>query len=399
MSRIILLIAGIAVLAACARYSGGESAGKRAERLNASKAEARSLVDAGQWEKAVAVLEPLCKEATGDEQLFVMLGESYNAVGRTADAVAAFESAIRLAYRDYYAHLKLANLLMETGRTGRALTEYELAAQFGEMDPVTRHNYGLALHEMGRPDRALEEWKAAYRIESDNPRYAEAVGIGLTRQNPAEAVTWFEKAGELGAGGASYHNNFGLALQRSGDRRRTASEFAEAVRVAPGDEEYRFNLAAAYMNMGAFREAITEWDTLIVQFGERWSYTVYRGRALLELGRYAEAIAAAEPILAEYDSGDLAAAGDRLDRTPPDRGEALEVLAMSYRGQGDLQRALGLIRDAVEAGPSNVSFLNNYGVILAESGSIDLAKSQWKRVLEIDADNAAARKNLSAMEP
>ncbi len=399
MSRIILLIAGIAVLAACARYSGGESAGKRADRLNASKAEARSLVDAGEWEKAVAVLEPLCKEATGDEQLFVMLGESYYAVGRTADAVAAFESAIRLAYRDYYAHLKLANLLMETGRTGRALTEYELAAQFGEMDPVARHNYGLALHEMGRPDRALAEWKAAYRIESDNPRYAEAVGIGLTRKNPAEAVTWFEKAGELGAGGASYHNNVGLALHRSGDRRRTASEFAEAVRVAPGDEEYRFNLAAAYMNMGAFREAITEWDTLIVQFGERWSYTVYRGRALLELGRYAEAIAAAEPILAEYDSGDLAAAGNRLDRTPPDRGEALEVLAMSYRGQGDLQRALGLIRDAVEAGPSNVSFLNNYGVILAESGSIDLAKSQWKKVLEIDADNAAARKNLSAMEP
>ena len=37
MIRIILLIAGIAVLAACARYSGGESAGKRAERLNASR--------------------------------------------------------------------------------------------------------------------------------------------------------------------------------------------------------------------------------------------------------------------------------------------------------------------------------------------------------------------------
>lgn len=399
MSRIIILIVGIAVLAACARYSGGESAGKRAERLNASKAEARSLAGAEQWEKAIAVLEPLSEEATGDEQVFVMLGESYSAVGRTADAVAAFESAIRLAYRDYYAHLKLANLLMETGRTGRALTEYELAAQFGDMDPVTRYNYGLALHEMGRLDRALEEWKAAYSLESDNPLYAEAVGIGLTPRNPAEAVTWFEKAGELGAGGASFHNNFGLALQRSGDRRRTASEYAEAVKAEPENEEYRFNLAAAYMNMGAFREAITEWDSLIAQFGERWSYTVYRGRALLELGRYAEAIAAVEPILAEHDSGDLAGSGDRLDRTPPDRGEALEVLAMSYRGQRDLRRALELIRSAVEAGPSNVSFLNNYGVILAESGSIDLAKSQWKKVLEIDADNATARKNLSAMEP
>jgi Tfp pilus assembly protein PilF len=106
-----------------------------------------------------------------------------------------------------------------------------------------------------------------------------------------------------------------------------------------------------------------------------------------------------EPILAEYDSGDLAGAGDRLDRTPPEREEALEVLAMSYRGEGDLPRALELIRAAVEGEPANVSFLNNYGVLLAESGSINLAKSQWKKVLEIDADNAAARKNLSAMEP
>ncbi len=342
---------------------------------------------------------PLSEEASGDNQVFVMLGESYQAVDRYAEAIAAYETAIRLVYDDFHAHLKLANLLMETGKKGRALTEYELAARFGDVDPVTRYDFGLALHQMGRHTRALEEWKAAYQLQSGNSKYAEAVGIGLTETRPEEAVPYFQKAEDLGADGAGFYNNFGLALQRAGDRRRAAVRFKDAVVRAPGEESYRYNLAAAYMNMDAYPEAIAEWDTLIAGFGSRWSYVVYRGRALLERARYPEAITSVESIVAEYESGALAKDGDRLDRTPPRHGEALEILAMSHRGTGDSSRALEYIRRAVDLEPSNVSYLNNYGVMLAESGSIDEAKSLWKKVLEIDADNAAARRNLSATEP
>jgi tetratricopeptide (TPR) repeat protein len=152
------------------------------------------------------------------------------------------------------------------------------------------------------------------------------------------------------------------------------------------------------MNMSAYMEAISQWDTLAAEFGARWSYGVYRGRALMERGRYADAIESVETIVVEYESGTLADDGDRLDRTPPNLGEGLEVLAMACRGTGDLGRALEYIRRAVALEPANVSFLNNYGVLLAESGNIDGAKSQWNKVLSIDPDNAAVRKNLSAIE-
>jgi tetratricopeptide (TPR) repeat protein len=394
-----VLIAGVCALCACSRYSRDSSAEARAERLNAAKTQARALVDDGRFDEAIEILVPLGEEASGDHQVFVMLGESYQGVGRDEDAIGAYEKAIRLAYNDYHAHLKLANLLMETGKTGRALTEYELAASLGEADPVTHYDFGLALHETGRHNRALEEWLTAYQLQGDDPKYAEAVGIGLTETRPGEAVSYFEKARDLGADGAGFYNNFGLALQRSGDQRLAAARFNEAVKRDPRSEGYRFNLAAAYMNMGAFRDALAQWDTLSAHYGRRWSYVVYRGRALLQLGRFEEAIESVSEIVEEYESGSLANDGDRLDRTPPRHGEALEILAMSYRGVGDLPTALEYIRRAVELEPSNVSFLNNYGVMLAESGSIDRAISLWHRVLEIDADNAAARRNLSAMEP
>jgi tetratricopeptide (TPR) repeat protein len=393
------LLAGICLLCACSQYGDESSAAERAERLNAAKAQARELVDGARYDDAVAVLEPLSEEASGDHQVFVMLGEAYKGVGRNQDAIGAYETAMRLNYNDQYAHLKLANLLMEMGKTGRALTEFELAAKFGDFDAVTHYDFGLALHQMGRYDRALAEWQTAYQLESNNPRYAEAVGIGLSRTRPKDAVPYFQEARQLGADEASFYNNYALALQSAGERRLAAAQFGNAVERAPENEDYRFNLAAAYTNMGAFREAIAQWDTLRARFGFRWSYTVYRGKALLERARYDEAIASVEAIVAEYESGALARDGDRLDRTPPRLGEALEILAMSHRGAGDSERALEYIQRAVELEPTNVSFLNNYGVILAEGGSIDQAKSQWRKVLEIDAGNAAAMKNLSAVEP
>ncbi|MCK5620221.1 MAG: tetratricopeptide repeat protein, partial [Candidatus Krumholzibacteria bacterium] len=129
---IVLLAAAFCTMAACSQVSTESSAAKRAERLNASKTKARELVDMERYQEAVSVLEPLSGEASGDPQVFVMLGESYRELERYDEAIRSYEAAIRLAYHDYHAHLKLANLLMDRGRTGRALTEYELAARLGE---------------------------------------------------------------------------------------------------------------------------------------------------------------------------------------------------------------------------------------------------------------------------
>jgi tetratricopeptide (TPR) repeat protein len=398
MNKTGLLVVSLCALVACSQVSQESSAKQRAERLNAAKAQARTLVNAGHYAEAITVLEPLSEEASGDHQVFIWLGESYAALERHNDAINAYESAIRLAYYDYYGHLKLANLLMEIGKTGRALTEYEIAARFGENDAVTRYDYGLALYEMGRKQRALDEWQTAFKLDNGNPRYAEAVGIGLTEFDPEKAIAYFETAADLGAQDPGFHNNFGLALQRVGDNRRAGEHFEIAVEQVPDNESYRFNLGASYMNSAAYNDAIVVWDSLIARFGSRWSYTVYRGEALLATGKFGEAIKSVEPILAELESGKLQKDEGRFDRTPPRHGDALEVLAMSHRGAGDGVRALEYIRRAVEQGPDNVSYLNNYGVILAESGKIGPAKAQWNRVLEIDPDNATARRNLSAVD-
>ena len=366
--------------------------------MNAEKARARELIDANSLEPAIETLEALSKRASADHQLFLMLGEAYAKLGEFDNAVKNLEQSIRLSYTDYHPHLELATLLMRHGKIGRALTEFEEAARYGARDPLTRYNYGLALHKMGKRQKALEQWSMAYEMENDNPRYAEAVGIALAGIDDAEALRYFDEASRLGATGAQFHNNYGLALQRAGDHRRALGQFEAAVAAEPANENYGFNLAAAHMLSRSYREAVASWDSLIERQGSRWSYQVYRGEALLALLRFDEAIASVKAIAAEVETGRLAPDSERMDRTPPGLNDAFEILAMSHRGKGDLDEALVYIQKALALRPHKTSHLNNYGVILAESGRLDEAKAQWRKVLEIDDDNTTAKENLSALE-
>lgn len=388
----------VAAMTSCASAPKNKTAEERAGELNAEKTRAQELMDANDFRAAIDVLEPLSRKASADHQLFLMMGKAYAGLGEYDNAVKNFEQSIRLSYTDYHPHLELATLLMQNGRIGRALTEFEEAARYGARDPLTRYNYGLALYRMGKRQQALEQWRRAFEMESDNPRYAEAVGIALKGVDDEEAVQYFDKAASLGASGAQFHNNYGLALQSVGRFRQARVEFEAALGAEPGNEDYGFNLAALYTLARSYGDALAAWDALIARNGPHWSYLVYRAGALSELGRFEESIACLEAAAAAVEAKRPAGRPELMDRNPPGLGDAFETLAMSYRGMGRLDRALDYIRKAVDLEPHRVSFLNNYGVILAESGNIGEAKAKWRAVLEIDANNKTAKENLSALE-
>jgi len=96
----------------------------------------------------------------------------------------------------------------------------------------------------------------------------------------------------------------------------------------------------------------------------------------------------------------VAGTSDKVSTTDgrqPGPGEAYDTLAMSYRALERLDEAIAHAAKAVDLEPTNIVHLNNYGVILAESGRIEDARSQWRKVLQLDPGNAVAKQNLSAV--
>jgi Tfp pilus assembly protein PilF len=369
--------------------------------LNAVKHRASRQIDGKQYDDAVRTLQGYVTQVPKDDQAFTMLGDAYRGKGDFANAVKSYEQAIRLEYGDYLPHLKLGTLLMENGKTGRALTEFEVAIKFGSNDPLTHYNYGLALNELGRKKEALAEWRTAREMEPDNPEFVAAVGMGLAGVDDDAAVKNFQRAAELGMKEASFCNNYALALERVG-KNSDAQQWFRAAVDSPDDRhenEYRRNLARNYLRAGMNPDAAREFEALVASDGGKWSDTVYLARARVANEQYRAAIDGLSTLVADVESGKIARSDPRIDAMPPSLGEAIAVLGMAWRGEGDLAQAREHLRRAASLEPQDASVLNNYGVVLAESGMLPDAKAQWRRVLEIDPDNATAKANLSAFGP
>ncbi|HEX5131024.1 MAG TPA: tetratricopeptide repeat protein [Candidatus Krumholzibacteria bacterium] len=366
--------------------------------INRAKHRAAVQLEAGEYESAVGTLEALALKTPRDDQVLVMLADAYRGLGQFDNAVKNYEQAIRIDYGDHLSHLKLGTWLMENGKTGRALTEFEVAVKFGNDDPLAHYNYGLALYELDRRGEALEQWRRARELDPASAEYAEAVGIGLAGVDDRAAVQAFAEAEGLGRDGGKFYNNYALALERVGRNDEAEKYFIAAATGADAREEYRRNLALHYMRVGDYAHAAEGFAGLCAEYTPRWSYCVYLARARVELGDYAAALAALEPFQAQMDAGKLDRAAPAVDRVPPTLAEALSALGMAWRGQKDLARARDYLARAVALDPREPAHLNNYGVVLAESGMLPEARAQWKRVLEIDPHNATARANLSAYE-
>jgi len=222
--------------------------------------------------------------------------------------------------------------------------------------------------------------------------------MGLAEANDSTAVAQFEIAKALGADDAAFHNNYALMLDRAGRSDEAETEFRIALAKAPAvkADEYRRNYAVHQLRAGKNQEAVTEFEMLLQSAGGLWSDTVYLARAHLQLQHYDDAIAVLEPFALGVESGKIPKSSPKVDRMPPTLDEALDVLGMCYRGKKDRKKAIEYLERAVALSPRDVTHLNNYGVALADGGMLPKAREQWKRVLEIEPQNATARDNLSA---
>jgi len=359
---------------------------------------AATLMQGHEYEAAAAALDSLTRYFPNDSDLWENLGDAHRGAKHTDQAIKAYEQSIRLNYGAYSPHMKLGTLLMENGKTGRALTEFELAVKADEKDTLARYNYGVALHETGRQEEALAQWRTAADLDPRNVKVAQALAMGLAEANDSTAVAQFEIAKALGADDAAFHNNYALMLDRAGRSDEAETEFRIALAKAPAvkADEYRRNYAVHQLRAGKKQEAVAEFETLLQSAGGLWSDTVYLARAHLQMQHYDDAIAVLEPFALDVESGKIPKSSPKIDRMPPSLDEALDVLGMCYRGKKDRKKAIAYLERAVALSPRDVTHLNNYGVALADGGMLPKAREQWKRVLEIEPQNATARDNLSA---
>ncbi|CNE73482.1 Predicted O-linked N-acetylglucosamine transferase%2C SPINDLY family [Mycobacterium tuberculosis] len=172
---------------------------------------------------------------------------------------------------------------------------------------VDHHKRGVELVESGRPEEALREFDAALRLRPGYPAAHHWRGGALVLlRRDAEALAAFEEALRCdppgpGAGVASLYEKAG-ALSRMERTDEALAAYDQAIALRPGYPAPQLSRAAILLDSGRDADALAAADHLIrlIAAGRSTGGGAYdastahsiKGAALIKLGRYEEALPA-----------------------------------------------------------------------------------------------------------
>jgi tetratricopeptide (TPR) repeat protein len=225
-------------------------------------------------------------------------------------------------------------------------TLFRRAAEADPQCAAAELNLGLALAEQGRLAEAERTMREALRITPDWRPALVALGKLLYRlDRKGESIHTLQRAVAVDPKSSETRIDLGIALAQSEDREGALAAFTEAVRLAPKSARGRRN----------------------------------RGRVLLELLRYEDAVRELEAARS-LDAGDL---------------DTLHLLALSEKALGHTSRTAELARQLVARDPQSADAHFLLGQSLLYLGRNDEAITHLKRAVAIDGEYTEALYALS----
>lgn len=345
-------IAGLLLIAATLGPASGPAGGDeetRARWFATELARADSLLAAGRAGPVAERVEQILDQI-GDDPVYAWqfqerLGVARLELGDAAGALEVLEASARAQPDRPSVHRNLATTLMALGRRGRALSEYRQALELAPRDCEIRLEFGQVLLEF---------------------------------RNTAEAAVHLRRAREL----CGERRDVRLAMARCRLAERSFDEAADLLadlyRERP-DPRLRSNWQAALLGAGRDREL----------------YGMLRGMSVGEMDPQTAQLL----IEAEGRLGRTEVVRRQVDLLDDPEGATLPVaVGMAASGAarfwgtatlnllaaGEPEKALRAADRAIELEPDNVVYRNNRVVALTRLGREDEARSEWKRVLELD---------------
>ena len=260
-----------------------------------------------------------------------------------AENVNGYEALIGQDSRNIVLHDDAALLYLQLDRPKEAAAHYEASVRLKPDSAPAHFNLGAALMLADRIEEAASQYQEALRI---NPAYAAAhnnLGSLLDRQGKLdEALTHYREALRLDPDHAATHNNLGFVLARRGKLDQAVPHFREALRIDPESADAHYNMGVALQRLGNLAEAVRHFRDAL-QFKPDWA------AAMSDLA-WVLATASDEVLRDANQAVHLAERAATL--TERRNAEVLDALAAAYAAQGQFERALGAIREAIRLDPS-----------------------------------------------
>ena len=154
------------------KYEEAKAANEKIKNLNALLAQARELEKGGNYDQAIALLQPQAEQNPTQDLLWGYLGDAYRGAKKYPEAIDAYNKAVQLKPTNGGYMSGLADAYAKSGQTEKAVEEYNAAAQAEPANAATYFfNEGAVFTNTGKVDDAI---KAFDKVIQADPNKADA---------------------------------------------------------------------------------------------------------------------------------------------------------------------------------------------------------------------------------
>jgi Flp pilus assembly protein TadD/mono/diheme cytochrome c family protein len=282
---------------------------------------------------------------------------------------------------DELAKYNLASVLLASGDAAKALQLYrDLLAQHPN-DARTLTSLGSALQTSGDLEAARSEFKAAIAQDPDSTdAIFDLASLDLRRGDLDEAEQLFRQLTIANPKDADAQTGLGSAILAKGDAVGARSAFDKALLVSSENFDALVGVAQADLTIGDLPQAEALLQRALLLRDEP---NAHRLLALTYAGE-----------------GSLEKALSQLrqwQRSAPRDIEPHRAIAQVYLQLGNIPEALREARTVVSMDPGNANDWNDLGAMEARSGDKESARRDLQHALRLDPNNQAALGNLQKL--
>lgn len=369
---------------------------------------------AGDLDGAFRHFSVAVKENPTYPDLYYRMGVILHQRGELDEAVAMLRRAIGLNERYFEAVCYLGIVLYEKGEREEADRAFARAVELGAENPGPISKF-LSDHIAGRETDIPPLGELCNMIYTDTD-FDAVMREGIESFNTGRyerAIVCFGDAVSLHPDYADVRFKLGLALLRDAKHEPARSQLLEALRINEIYTEARFYLGISYLDEKMYREALPHFERAVAEKPDYADLQCYLGATCFFLGDLGRARLVLERALeispsypkARYYYGLLlyalgekqaaveyiAGGAPELDRP----GTAGVSLGLMHLREGNLEEAMAVLREVLEAGGESADVLYFLGEVHLRLDRIEEAERLIRKSLAINPSFLRAREKLA----
>ena len=375
------------------------------------------LAGRGDFQQAELALRNLERSYPNEFEVRYRLGLILMREGKTAEAAERLESAVQLAPGSSVGWLALAQARLKVGRREPALQAAGKAASLSPSDPPVWRALALFYAEAGDFTRAAEfeeRWgRASPQDAESNVRLCRSYVSARNTKSALEACSQALARRET----PELYRLIGRAHRLGKDPGRAVDAYQNAIRLAPGEPDGYFDLAALFLDHRTPEPAVAVLESAVAKFPKEPEFRRLLGLAHYQTGAIVSAIdqffavadldpdseigyASLETLLG--DSGPrlneiitrLRAFRERRPASPTGHFLLAKALAIQHRPADEIQP---LLLDAIRAEPRFWPAHYELGQLLEGQGKLAEAVRALVQAAKLNPEYAPAHYSLARL--